>query len=625
MKFDRRHFCSVMAIGSAGIVGRTVSAQTELQITGTIDSAVGADVEGVELFFQQVDTGSFWRYTVPASGDIDLTVSETGEFRVRLDNTSARNANVPLLYSFGRTTVESTGTNVKYTIPQSYDVKIQCLDEKDTPVERLPIGLGAGGYSHRPGLFTTSEQGYVKFIASNNTSSQPELQLAGPTSVEVQSTNTENQELGVIDVEGNAEYTFEITNTEKYKYNFKIIEPDPDAGFYLPYLLYIPDVDQSYERPLYVEPLNSLNTTDREKLDKQLINAHRDETFAGARRNGYPGIVAGLPRPPNDNQDLIQGLNLPSYGPEIVHESDTLADIATEAFSVESLTRVDQQLLAMIDDAKSRLESEPYPVAERIHMSGFSAAGLFCHRFAFLYPDRVRTLTTGGYNGLPLPKASHADLSLPYPLGTADYEELTGREFDKEAWADINRYIYVGQEDQGSRDYQHYSPGSARYPDRAETLFGINRVTERFPFIRSQYMEATNNAEFEIFDGIGHSIDNRMEDAIVDFHQENSPSSTEVEVRSVELSPQNVDGTTETHVLTFDVVDLSADGGKDNFTISLPDSINVEDATITKTSGLDPAPADPVAQNQITFTVNPESSIQNPINMTVELKLSPST
>ena len=523
MKFSRRHFCSALAIGSTGVVGETVSAQSEVQITGTIDSAVGADVEGVELFFQHVDTGWYQRYTIPASGDIDLTVPQTGEFIVRLDNTSTRNENVPLLYSFGSTTVERTGTSVTYTIPQPYDVTIQCVDSKGAPIERLPIRLRTGGYSHATGVLTTSERGYVTSNRTEETPSQPVLQLVGPTTVEV-SKNDMREVLGEINVTENAGYEFEVMNPEKYMPNYTLIEPDPDAGFYLPYLLYIPDVDQSYERPLYVEPLNSLNTTDREKLDKQLITAHRDETFAGARRNGYPGIVAGLPRPPNDNQDLVQGLNLPSYGPEIVHESDTLADIATEAFSVESLTRVDQQLLAMIDDAKSRLESEPYPVAERIHMSGFSAAGLFCHRFALLYPDRVRTLTTGGYNGLPLPKASHADLSLPYPLGTADYEKLTGREFDKQAWADINRYIYVGQEDQGSQDYQHYSPGSARYPERAETLFGINRVTERFPFVRSQYMEVTDNAEFEIFDGIGHSIDNRMEDAIVDFHRQNSPT-----------------------------------------------------------------------------------------------------
>jgi hypothetical protein len=51
MKFNRRHFCSTLAIGSTGTVGRAVSAQSEIQITGSIDSMVGATVSGVELFF----------------------------------------------------------------------------------------------------------------------------------------------------------------------------------------------------------------------------------------------------------------------------------------------------------------------------------------------------------------------------------------------------------------------------------------------------------------------------------------------------------------------------------------------------------------------------------------------
>jgi len=120
MRFNRRHFCSALAVSSTGIIGEPVSAQSEVQITGTIDSAVGADVEGVELFFQHVDTGWYQRYTIPASGDIDLTVPQTGEFIVRLDNTSTRNENVPLLYSFGSTTVERTGTSVTYSALHVY-------------------------------------------------------------------------------------------------------------------------------------------------------------------------------------------------------------------------------------------------------------------------------------------------------------------------------------------------------------------------------------------------------------------------------------------------------------------------------------------------------------------------
>ena len=102
-------------------------------------------------------------------------------------------------------------------------------------------------------------------------------------------------------------------------------------------------------------------------------------------------------------------------------------------------------------------------------------------------------------------------------------------------------------------------------------------------------------------------------------------NSAEIELRNIDISPEAVDGTNETHTLTFDVVNLSADGEKDDFTITMPSEVNVNGVTITEATGLDPVPVDPVPQNQITFSVDPESSVQNPVNMTVELDLSPST
>lgn len=621
MNINRRHLCSALAIGSTGIVGEAVSAQSEIQITGTISSAVEADIGGVELFFQQVDTGSFWEYTVPSSGDIDLTVSETGTFRVRLKNTTARNENVPLIYSFGRITVDSTGASVNYTIPQSYDVKIQCLDDNRNPVERIPILLRAGGYSHGPGLLTTSKQGYVQFVASENLTKKPELQLSGPTTVEVGSTNNaKGKRLDTIDVVEDAEFEFVVSNPEKYQPNYKIIEANPDQGFHLPYLLYTPEVDQKHERPLYVEPLNVPETKDRQELDKQLIDSYKHD-FAVARRNKYPGVIPGIPRPPEDGADAIQSLPLPSHQSDLINKGNKLKDIATEAFSVESLTRIDKQLLAMISDARSRLESESYPIADKIHMGGFSSSGFFVSRFAFLYPDKVRTITAGGDGVFPLPKDSHNGISLPYPLGTADYKELTGREFDKESWANIHQYIYVGEEDQPLPDTDlrgYYN--TIRYGTKTETVFGMNRVTERIPFVKSQYRVSTNNAEFEIFEGVGHETPKQIEEAVVEFHNQNSPERP-VKISNVEIDPNTV-STSQTHVLTFDVANLSADAGKDNFTISLPNSINVDNVTIRDSGGLDPMPDNPAPENPIRFTVNPTSSIQSQIKMTVDLELS---
>ena len=89
MNLRRRGFCSAVAVGATTIASSPAAGQSEIQISGSIDSAVDADVEGVELFFQQVETNSVWTYTVPASGEIDFTVTQSGTHRVRLFNTSS--------------------------------------------------------------------------------------------------------------------------------------------------------------------------------------------------------------------------------------------------------------------------------------------------------------------------------------------------------------------------------------------------------------------------------------------------------------------------------------------------------------------------------------------------------
>jgi hypothetical protein len=102
-------------------------------------------------------------------------------------------------------------------------------------------------------------------------------------------------------------------------------------------------------------------------------------------------------------------------------------------------------------------------------------------------------------------------------------------------------------------------------------------------------------------------------------------STSDVELRNVEISPKVVDGTNKTHTLTFEVVDLSADGEKDDFTISLPSDVDVDGVTITEADGLGSVPADPVPQNPIEFAVNATSLSSTPVDVTVELELSPSS
>jgi hypothetical protein len=105
------------------------------------------------------------------------------------------------------------------------------------------------------------------------------------------------------------------------------------------------------------------------------------------------------------------------------------------------LERVDKQLLAMVDDARDRLDDEGYPVAEGLLLNGFSASGNFVERFASLHPDEVIAVTAGGINGMPLLPLDRADgRELPYHVGVGDIEELTGDAFDADAGADVHRF-----------------------------------------------------------------------------------------------------------------------------------------------------------------------------------------
>jgi PGF-CTERM protein len=297
-----------------------------------------------------------------------------------------------------------------------------------------------------------------------------------------------------------------------------IIEPDPDAGFRLPYALYRPESTYDGPRPLLVQPNNNLPARSETDLLGQLRETVTDELFAPARDLGLPGIVPGLPRTPSDGGDRIQALHLPS-----LRSDASLAEIETDAFPAASLHRVDQQVVRMVQDARERLSEDGYPVANTIHMTGFSGAASFSARFAFLYPSLVNAVTFGGSAAPPLPERSIDGIDLPYPLGTADYEIITGREFDRDRWNEIAQYIFVGGEDQPlpSSDERGYYPVSYRFEDRALEVFGRNRVTERLPFTESVYTDAGANATFRIYDGVGHTVTDEIVSDLQEFHSNN--------------------------------------------------------------------------------------------------------
>lgn len=295
----------------------------------------------------------------------------------------------------------------------------------------------------------------------------------------------------------------------------EIVDPDPDAGFQLPYGLYTPDtvIDGA---PIFVEPLwEATPVATRAELRDQLRSDIAGGSIERVFELNVPVLVPGLPHLPLPGNDELLAIEIPR-----LNSPGVLEEIATEDFPPESLRRVDRQMVQMIQDGKRRLAGAGYSVAPTIHMTGFSASAQFCSRFAFLHPSLVNTITIGGSGAFPLPKSSHNGVELPYPLGTADYEALTGREFDRDRWSEITQYIYVGREDQPTIDEEgHYSISDV-YEDRAFDVFGLNRVTERIPTTRAAYEAAGADATFRIYDGAGHEITDEMAEDTLNIHRD---------------------------------------------------------------------------------------------------------
>ncbi len=291
----------------------------------------------------------------------------------------------------------------------------------------------------------------------------------------------------------------------------EVIDPEPGAGFRLPYALYKPGtvVDGA---PILVEPLNDPEVNTEAALREELRN-----TTIGALADDLevPALVPGLPFLRPDGNDEVSSLELPS-----INTPGRLDRVETDDFPAEVLRRVDRQVVEMIRDAKDRLAAGGRSIANTVHIQGFSASAQFASRFAFLYPQLVNTVALGGNGAYPLPKATHEGTDLPYPLGTANYEAITGRAFDRGRWAQITQYVYVGREDQPSpNDESDYYSISGVYEEEAVQVFGQNRVTERFPTTRSAYEGIGADATFRIYDGLGHETSNETREAVKTTHQ----------------------------------------------------------------------------------------------------------
>jgi len=216
-----------------------------------------------------------------------------------------------------------------------------------------------------------------------------------------------------------------------------LVEANPGAGFNYPYYLYAPSrPSDSDPGSILVQPNNSGRTTDEFETQRQSAQNRIEGGISRtvSDRLSVPLLVPVFPRPQSDPVDWRH----------YVHALDR----QTMQISDGPLERLDLQLLRMVDHARDLLSERSYAVDDQILLNGYSAAGNFVDRFAVLHPDRVRSVTAGGLNGMAmLPLEEAEGHTLEFHIGIADVEELTGEAVDLDALDEVDQFLFMGGQD----------------------------------------------------------------------------------------------------------------------------------------------------------------------------------
>lgn len=288
----------------------------------------------------------------------------------------------------------------------------------------------------------------------------------------------------------------------------------PMKGFEFPYVLFVPK-QQEGGPPQYllIEP------NDTGVVDDNLEVHHAAATHAAkgsgvgysvASHLGIPLLVPVFPRPKSMENVYTHSL-----------DRDTI--LIREG----SLRRIDLQLIAMAEDAKHRLADLGRPVKSKFLINGFSASGLFANRFTFLHPEVVAGAAYGGLNGfIMVPLEERQSRRLEFPLGLADYKEITGHSFDRATYSRIPQFAYMGELD--DNDAVLYDDA---YPEPERSLvfelFSRKMMPERWEAVQAVYRQQKLPVEFKTYVGIGHGTNGKIHTEVADFYRKAMPAPSE--------------------------------------------------------------------------------------------------
>ena len=293
--------------------------------------------------------------------------------------------------------------------------------------------------------------------------------------------------------------------THRDKGQLMLVEKDPQKGFQFPYYLYIPEgISADQQATIIVEPNNSGFASDdfNEHLEKAKRTAAKDFYIGNyvSRQLKYPLLVPVFPRPESEWKIYTHALDR-----DVILQKDN------------PLERIDLQLIAMIRDAREKLNEMKYITREKVLMTGFSASGTFANRFTLIHPERIMATAAGGLNGLlMLPVAQLEGKELDYPLGVHDFELQFGQPFDSASFKSIPQLLFMGELD--DNDAIPFEDGYE--PFEKELIFSVlgeQMQPLRWNKCREVYHHEHVNARVVTYPHIGHEHPDKVKEDILDF------------------------------------------------------------------------------------------------------------
>ena len=296
-----------------------------------------------------------------------------------------------------------------------------------------------------------------------------------------------------------------------------VVKANPEKGFNFPYLLKTSKktVDANY---IVVE---SNNTGSDNSIKGMTSKAKKSLSWvlgsSISKKLNYPMLMPVFP---------FGTMQWKYYFPQL--DSDVLK------IDKDKYRRIDLQLIAMIDDAREKLLKENNQnINEKVIMVGFSSSSLFSARFTFLHPERVSIAIGGGIGGLlPVPAEKINGIDVIYPIGTYDFENITGTKFNLEEYKKTPQFYYQGTKDKsnpfrrGAEDLtdEEYEIVKKLFVDGLpfeDKPVSLKVSTKMWENSQKYINQIVNNVKFESPKGLGHEITNKMTKKSVEFIKEN--------------------------------------------------------------------------------------------------------